>query len=84
MARNQSENIEIVKFYSKCPNYKILVKPYLIDVKNGVPVHTRGEKIEFKNGEYQTSDPAVLKFLRSHAAYGRDFVEDKTPAKEVV
>jgi hypothetical protein len=74
----------MAKFYSKSQNYKILVKPYIVDVKNGIPVHNRGEKIEFINGEYQTDDPAVINFLRKHAGYGLDFVEDKTPVKEVV
>lgn len=70
---------QTVRFFSKAQNYQILVKPYLISVNNGVPVHTRGEKIEFENGEFSTDDHNVIKFLRKHKAYGVDFQEDKTP-----
>ncbi len=70
---------QTVRFFSKAQNYQILVKPYLISVNNGVPVHTRGEKIEFQNGEFSTEDKAIISFLRKHKAYGVDFHEDKTP-----
>lgn len=70
-----------VRFYSKCSNYKILKRPYIIDVRNGIPVHLRGEKIEFNNGEFVTSNEGEIEFLRNHKAFGTDFVEDKTPAR---
>ncbi len=69
----------MIRFYSKSQNYQILIKPYIINVQNGIPIHSRGEKVEFENGEFSTGDQNVIKFLRKHAAYGVDFEEDKTP-----
>lgn len=66
-----------VRFYSKCPNYTILKRSTVLEVKNGIPLLQHGEKIEFENHEYVTSDPGTIKFLRGHKAFGLDFVEDK-------
>ncbi|MBT9169313.1 MAG: hypothetical protein DDT19_02671 [Syntrophomonadaceae bacterium] len=68
-----------VRFFSQCSNYQILVKPYIISVVNGIPIHTRGEKIEFENGEFITEKKTEIDFLRKHKAYGTEFQEDKTP-----
>lgn len=75
---------EQARFYSKCPNYTILKRSTLLNVQNGIPVLQHGEKIEFENHEFNTSDPAVIEFLRQHKALGIDFVEDmpEQPAKK--
>jgi hypothetical protein len=80
-AENKPEN---VRFYSKAQNYQILVRPYIVEVNNGIPMHKRGEKIEFMNGEFVTDSKKVIEFLRNHKAYGVDFVEDMTPSKKAV
>jgi len=71
----------MARFYSKCNNYQILVTPTTIDVKANIPLLTRGKKIEFKDGEYETDNSFEIGFLRKHAGFGVDFVED-TPKKD--
>ena len=70
------------RFFSKSKNYKILVTPTTLDVKNNIPILTNGKKIEFQNGEYVTEDRKEIEFLRKHKAFGIDFVEDKTPTED--
>jgi hypothetical protein len=49
----------------------------MLEVNNGIPLIKHGEKIEFENHEYVTSEPGIIRFLRSHKSFGFDFVEDK-------
>ncbi len=79
LVERQEASRRAVRFLSPCPNYQILVKPYIISIVNGFPVHDRGESIEFDNGEYLTDNEATLAFLRKHQAYGSEFFEDATP-----
>lgn len=67
----------MVKFISKYNNYQVLVKPTYMEVKNGIPILNRGEKIVFENGEYVTEDKKTIDFLRKHKANGIDFIEVK-------
>jgi len=75
---------EQVRFYSKCPNFTILKRSTVLNVQNGIPVLEHGEKIQFENHEFNTSDPGIIAFLRQHKAIGVDFVEDtpERPAKK--
>lgn len=71
----------MAKFYSKFDNYQILITPTTIAVKANIPILTRGKKIEFKGGEYETDNSYEIGFLRKHAGFGVDFIED-TPKKD--
>ena len=67
----------MAKFISKYNNYQVLVKPTYMEVKNGIPILNRGEKIVFEKGEYVTEDKKTIDFLRKHKANGIDFIEVK-------
>ncbi len=67
----------MAKFISKYNNYQVLVKPTFMEVKNGIPILNRGEKIVFENYEFVTEDKKVIDFLRKHKAKGFDFIEVK-------
>lgn len=67
----------MAKFISKYNNYQVLVKPTFMEVKNGIPILNRGEKIVFEKGEYVTEDKKTIDFLRKHKANGIDFIEVK-------
>lgn len=72
----------MARFISKYNNYQILVKPTILEVKNGIPILSRGEKIVFEDGEFVTEDKKTVDLLRKHKAKGVDFIEDKPVEKE--
>lgn len=82
-----------MKFVSKYPNIKYIMKPTGLQVINGIPVLTAGKSIQFENGEYNTTDKEEIAFLKKKADFGitlfadeakkdekKDDEEDKKPA----
>lgn len=74
----------MAKFISKYTDYQVLIRATYVEVKNGIPILNRGEKIVFEKGEYVTEDKKTIDFLRKHKANGIDFIEVKEPEPEPV
>jgi hypothetical protein len=76
-----------MKFRSKYPNVKYVVKPTGLQVINGIPVVMAGKSIQFEHGEYDTNDEAEIEFLKGKADFGitlfaeEDKKEDKKEKK---
>lgn len=56
-------------------HYSIVRVPSVTEVINGIPVVKPGKTIEFKNGIYETSDPAEQEFLATSPYAGVDYME---------
>lgn len=67
----------MARFVSRYNNYQILLKATYVEVKNGIPILHRGDKVTFERGEFATEDKKLIETLRKHPAFGKDFVEVK-------
>jgi len=71
-----------VVFFSKYAEHRIVYKHSTSMLADGNKlIKTAGRAAEFHRGRYETSDPAIIEFLRNHPAYGVDFfAEDDAQA----
>lgn len=65
----------MAKFFSKCQNQVICMKPSRVQIYDGIAVPVSGQRIQFKNGEYETADKKEIDFLRKHSLFGRGIAE---------
>lgn len=72
----------MAKFISKYTDYQVLIRATYVEVKNGIPILNRGEKVVFENSEFATEDKKTIDILRKHPANGIDFIEVKEPEPE--
>ena len=72
----------MAKFISKYTDYQVLIRATYVEVKNGIPILNRGEKVVFENSEFATEDKKAIDILRKHPANGIDFIEVKEPEPE--
>lgn len=72
----------MAKFISKYTDYQVLIRATYVEVKNGIPILNRGEKVVFENSEFATEDKKAIDILRKHPANGIDFIEVKEPEGE--
>ena len=69
-------------FVSKIRDLRLIKKPAskVIDA-NGQPYYTSGERVEFSNFRYSTTDPVLIEWLCNHQMYGNTFTSDKMKDK---
>lgn len=68
----------VTRFMSPITNYRLVYEHGAQMIVNNRPVSVPQKTIEFANGIYDTKDPEIVAFLRSHDDYGTDFIEDPT------
>ncbi len=68
---------EIVRFFSKYRELKIVVKPGYYKEVDGRTLPMAGKAIQFHDSTYETSDPGEIEFLRTHKNFGSIFDEVK-------
>ena len=75
-----------MKFISKYKEHRVGLVParHLID-NFGRRNYQAGVSAQFHNGEFETNDPQIIKFLKESVWYGVDFkgIGDNTPQTEV-
>jgi hypothetical protein len=64
-----------MKFLSKCPNQIICMVPNRVQVFDGIMMQVPGKRIEFVNGEYETTDKKEIDFLKKHKLNGPAITE---------
>ena len=64
-----------MKFIAKCKNQVLCMKPNRVQVVDGIPVPTPGEHVRFNNGEFETEDKRVIKFIKDHKLFNVDITE---------
>jgi hypothetical protein len=74
--------VKKVKFVSRCPNQVLCMKPARQQIIEGMAIPVPGEHIRFENGEFVTSDPKEIKYIREHRFFGNVIIEDKKAASE--
>jgi len=50
----------MAKFISKYTDYQVLIRATYVEVKNGIPILNRGEKVVFENSEFATEDKKAI------------------------
>ena len=75
-----------MKFISKGKKYKIVLKFSYFKIVDGMRQLVPGIRVEFRDGLFETEDKEMIKKLKAHPAYGRDFWSEekveKTPVAE--
>jgi hypothetical protein len=56
----------------------MVMRPTYTTMVNGFPAVTQGKRLEFKEGEFITSDKDEVDYLRNHKNYNSTFFEDIT------
>lgn len=65
----------MAKFLSKCSNQILCMVPNRVQVVDGIMMPVPGKRIEFVNGEYETTDKQEMAFIKKHRLYGSAITE---------
>jgi glutathione synthase/RimK-type ligase-like ATP-grasp enzyme len=71
-----------VSFLAKHANLRLVKDASYKQVVNGTVLHTKSVAAQFTDGEYHTSDPEMIEWLRNHHSYGLVFFENKDQMAE--
>jgi hypothetical protein len=66
-----------MRFVSRRSEFRLVIRPTdrIMD-ESRRPVVIPGERIEFKQYQYNTNDAKLITYLKSHPLYGRDFTSE--------